>query len=115
MKKKVTLLMSHLRKMLSILNLSHQKSGTSSKSLRASGKSKVHTTGGTWIREGGEEEPVNFLDPHVVKRVVGRFGSKGGLVCTETTHIIHVMVMCLYTCLYTRQYTSVYYTFIKLL
>ena len=34
---------------------------------------------------------------------------EGGLVCTETTHIIHVVtVMCLYTCLYnfsTLQYT----------
>ena len=28
---------------------------------------------GTWIKEGGEEEPVNFLDPNIVKRVVGQF------------------------------------------
>ena len=73
--------------MLLILNLSHQKSGTSSKSLRAGGKSKVRTTsGGTWIREGGEEEPVNFLDPHVVKRVIGRFGSKGPGGGRSSTH-----------------------------
>ena len=25
-----------------------------------------------WIREGTEEEPVDFLDPGVVQRVVGR-------------------------------------------
>ena len=26
-----------------------------------------------WIREGTEEEPVDFLDPGVVQRVVGKF------------------------------------------
>ena len=26
-----------------------------------------------WIREGTEEEPVDFLDPGVVQRVVGEF------------------------------------------
>lgn len=28
-----------------------------------------------WIREGTEEEPVDFLDPAVVQRVVGKFYS----------------------------------------
>lgn len=34
---------------------------------------KRRAQGGTWIKEGGEEEPVNFLDPAIVKRVVGQF------------------------------------------
>ena len=28
-------------------------------------------SGGAWIKEGEGEEPVDFLDPAVVKRVVG--------------------------------------------
>ena len=37
---------------------------------------KRRVQGGTWLKEGGEEEPVNFLDPTIVKRVVGQFFSR---------------------------------------
>ena len=39
------------------------------------GKTSERTKGPkAWIREGTEEEPVDFLDPGVVQRVVGKFG-----------------------------------------
>jgi len=41
-----------------------------------------------WIREGTEEEPVDFLDPGVVQRVVGKFFYSKSL-CNTTSLLGH--------------------------
>ena len=46
------------------------------------------TPGGTWIREGDGDEPVNFLDPQVVKRVVGGFGLAHTRFCPHRLAVV---------------------------
>lgn len=78
-------------------------------------------SGGTWIREGGEGEPVNFLDPHVVKRVVGRFGSNWTrrrevryALRLHTSYLLLQLCACIHVCILVSilQYTILSLTLI---
>ena len=57
-----------------------------------------------WIREGTEEEPVDFLDPGVVQRVVGRsLDNIPFLSCFEPQYESEASCICKRDCLVVRQ------------
>ena len=41
--------------------------------------SRASTRGQAWIKEGGADEPINFLDPSVTQRVSGEY-NKSNLI-----------------------------------
>ena len=54
--------------------------------LQQGGCPEIHE-GKAWIREGPEDEPLNFLDPSVVQRVVGKWRVIGKLLITSISVI----------------------------